>query len=980
MLLRLACSVAAGAATVIGCGWSGTEYSVRFNSYQSERAMGRLPPLPTLASGKTDAREQWLNEAQWDDPQSDPSKSERRTAQVNMLWAKADQAELNGDLKLARALLRDYLEQTAIRRDTWFEPHNRQERRNSAIDRLDAMTALDGGASSLAVQAYLNARRAYENPNASEEASADEKQDDANVDGDETLERALARVPPVASLQDNVAYLRAALLYRSEDYSSAAARFTKLARHYATSEKREAALYMAALSLMKSSASFTGTSGDEAHLQAGSSQHDSGHPLRNEDRAALALMTECCDDAWRLARAAFTRSLEAYPRGRYSADARGWLAYLLLRASDRAAALVEYYRLLSDQHDRNARVEAAFSLTFVRHHATSDEMRRVEAQLEDEPQAALAYAYHNIFNYAIDPGCQLQSDYPNNQWEADLQAKNKDALQREELRHIVAFASRLMQRYPRAAIGGQFAVRVAGANLELGENRLAAEQAKLALSSNVRGEERARALWLKGVAEHRLHDYTAAQATLSMLVAENPDGEFTTAARRLLAMAAEDSGDIYAALEQYLSLGYEVDVAYFVDVLMSPAQLAHFIEEHPASAKLDELLYALGIRYMRERRWADARAAFARVHTSGENKDSWPNGNVDDCYAPPGFEHRCRDPKDTDYGPGISARLLLSDLKTIDDLQRLEQEAAAAASDEAQAEALYQLASYQFQSSTLLFYNPVAWRGARHYELSTLHNNNRYRVSGEAEKLWREAQQHETMALSLVIYLDIARRFPQTRAARDALYTAAVCHERLSERYNQYWHSAYATGLHAGDRMVTYKDVRTAYPDYQLPRGTSFWEPATRTVSGGPGWAAPPKPKPRPTLRARLKLFCQASWSWLAGFWKEKAGGWLMAAATLLCLLFAFSFAARARSLLRAHIGRRRCKRSLLRRWLIAYRAGQWKYFASDEVHTLARRSLHESLRLVLHPRGRALLAINLLTHVLLVMLLLAAVKIVYPG
>src|SRR5262249_2199130 len=111
---------------------------------------------------------------------------------------------------------------------------------------------------------------------------------------------------------------------------------------------------------------------------------------------------------------------------------------------------------------------------------------------------------------------------------------------------------------------------------------------------------------------------------------------------------------------------------------------------------------------------------------------------------------------------------------------------------------------------------------------------------------------HEPVAQALEIYLEIARRFPQTRAARDALYTAAICHERLSD-YNNYWRGIYGMGFYAGSRMVTYKDVLRAYPGYQLPRGTIGWEPVPRPVNGGPGWATPPRPAPRPTLWSRSK-------------------------------------------------------------------------------------------------------------------------------
>lgn len=955
--LRVALFITAATATVIGCGWAGTEHSVRFNSYQTEREMGQLPPLPTLANGKTELREQWNSEDDWGDSEADIST--KNVAELNALWDKAEAAEQSGDLHLTIALLRDYLARTSFGRDFWISAEYRQGRRNSAIDRLDALAALKHGAKAEAVQSYLAARSLYD------EMTLDE------------VEGALAAVPSSESLRDNVAYLRAGLLYRMENYVDAASAFGKLARQFPRSEKREAALYMAALSLMKTSKSFNGTFGEEAHLQAGN--RNSAGDAATLQEASPTPAAECCDDAWREARAAFKHLLGEFPRGRYNADARGWIAYLLLRAGDRAGALVEYYRLLGDQRDQNARVEAAFSLTFVRHHATDEEMRRVESELADEPAPALAYAYHNVYNYAVNPGCPFEYFYSDNGWDAKRDKARVSAIQRAELSHVAAFASSLMQRYPQARISGGFAVRVAGANLELGENLLAAQQSRRALLLNVRGEERARALWIEGVAEHRLHDYANARRTLSTLIAENPQGQFTEGARRLLAMAAEDAGDLDAALEQYLSLKYDTDVAYFIDVLMSPEQLEGFINRHPDAEQHDELLYALGIRHMREGRWDAARVVFARVRTTYGPSSAPYYASTTDCAQPPPGKRACFDPKDIDTGPGVTARLLLRDVRTIDDLERLERQAAQAEGDEAQAEALYQLASYQYQASTLLFYNPLAWKSGRFWNLSELHANGRYRATNEAAVLWRHMQEHEPIARALSLYLGIVRNFPQTRAARDALYTAAVCHERLAN-YNEYWRGMYAIGQHAGDRMVTYRDVRIAYPDYQLPRATYGWEPSTRTVRGGPGWAAPPKPQPRLTWRQHLKLSGERLWDWLGVFLKEQALGWLVAGLAVLSALFASFFAARARKLLHEHIGRRRVCGRGLRRWLNAYRAGQLKDTLSDEAQKFARLTAHQSLRLVLHPRGRLLLALNLLAHALLIALLVVIVQTLSPG
>ena len=950
--IRIAACVLATTATVIGCGWFAPENSIRFNGFQTERQMGRLPPLPTLANGKTELTQYWSyeNETGDDDSALSYSAMKLHTEEVEALWEQAEAAGRSGALGRERELLREYLARTRVARDpSYLELKDRQQRRNSAIDRLDALSALDKGARASAVQSYLEARRAY----------------DAQAPGADVL-RPLTALAQERALRDNAAYLRAAVLYRDEQHEDALRAFNALAARHSGSEKREAALYMAALTLMKTSRTYTATSGDEAHLQAGAQ--------RGETQEAVPVRpAEACDDAWHQARAAFERVMREYPHGRYRQDARGWIAYLLLRGNDRAGALVEYYRMLGDERELNTRLEGAFSLTLVRHHSSADEMERVERELEDEPAAALAYAYHNIYNYAINPSCQLNYDWPESDWEAEYKEAQTHKTQRAELERVAAFSTRLMRRYPRAPVGGQFALRVAEANLELGENRSAVEQAERALSLNLRGEERAHALWVKGVGHHRLRDYDSARNTFNRLLEENPHGKLTEGARRHLAMIAEDKGDLDAALEQYMALEYESDVAYFVDVLMTPEQLAGFIERHPNCKNRDQILYALGLRHLRARRWDEARAAFARVRTSARS-------DYERYYAGDGtcanFTYGCIDTKDTGLASGPGGDQLMRDIRTADDLQRLEREAEVAEGDEAKAEALYQLASYQYEASTLLFYNPVAWHGTRYWLLSELEAKGSYRAPNEAQILWQHMQEHETLARALVIYLDIVRRFPKTRAARDALYTAAVCHERLSD-YNPYWRDMYQRGLHAGQRMVSYEDVRRMYPDYQLPRGTRGWEPSTRTVNGGPGWAAQPKPPPRLTWRARLKLKLESLVRRALDFWEQTGRRWLAIWFNCVGLLFASYLAAHARGRLRRSLPRPDLNRAGSRAApgiFRAYQITERDYDSGSRWRTRMRRRLGEVWQLRFSRYGRYILAFNLMTHTLMAGLALSLI------
>ncbi|MDQ3687917.1 MAG: hypothetical protein M3430_20255, partial [Acidobacteriota bacterium] len=973
LILRTArvvlCMVAA-TATGISCGWIGTERSVRFNAFFTEREMARLPPLPTRSNGLTEKR---LNnpsnfDAEELDAELEYKRAERRAKNADELWQRPHEAEGGVELKVLRQKIRSYLDLTAIAREPWFEPQERQARRNSAIDQLDALASLDKGSADSAVKGYLEARRIY----------------DAGQPP-EKVESVLNALPPDKNLVDNIAYLRAALLYRADKFADAARAFGEAAERYPRGEKHEAALFMSALAIMKTSSTYVSASGDDEHRSehfdggdrdattpGDNSGHNSGHESVERDAA------------WHAARDGFRRVMREHPRGRYARDARGWLAYLMLRAGDRSGALVEYYRLLGDENDVNARLEGAFSLSLVRHHASDAEMSRIEAEIEDEPATALAYAYHNLYNYAIDAGCTLDWFTSRDEWEERQHETERRNLMSAEKRRVAAFAARMMKRYPRMKVGGSFALRLAQANLELGENVSARAFAARAMSSGVSGKQRAEALWVKGVAEHHLKQYDAARRTLHALIEEDPHGSLTEGARRFLAMAAEDAGDFDAALEQYIALGYEQDVAYFVDVLMTVEQLEGFISRHNSLLLRDALLYSLGVRHLRSGRYAAARTAFARVRTI-DSGDSINIRSFDRCYKYPRIVMNCVDPKSPDYeersGSNVSADWVMRDMKTADDLERLEVAARTAQGSEAKAEALYQLASYQYEASELLFYNPALWKGMR---FTSLYYDLTHRAPNEPQIYRAYMEEHEPVVRALKIYLQLAREYPQTRAARDALYTAAVCHERLSN-FDFYWPKQYQLGLYPGARLVNYRDVRKTFPSYQLPRGTDGWEPLRRTVNGGSAWDVPPKPPPLTRMdqaRRRIKRLEQyAVKGWV--LFGELGGGRLRRWSLVVFILFVALITLRATR--RAHrflfvrfmraINRRRAARTLSLYAPASTYAAHLPYTSGTKFYNASWNVAGSLWRLALDRRGRTALALSVVTHGLLSALMWALAR-----
>jgi hypothetical protein len=125
------------------------------------------------------------------------------------------------------------------------------------------------------------------------------------------------------------------------------------------------------------------------------------------------------------------------------------------------------------------------------------------------------------------------------------------------------------------------------------------------------------------------------------------------------------------------------------------------------------------------------------------------------------------------------------------------------------------------------------------------------RIRNESQVIFEYSQSHETLARSIPIYLEVVERFPQTKAAKDAIFSAAVAHERLSD-LNDYWRQIYGGGLFAGTRMVEFGEIGRLYPNFRWPTSRHGWEASTRTVNGGPAYPPVPTPAPKLTREQRI--------------------------------------------------------------------------------------------------------------------------------
>ena len=180
--------------------------------------------------------------------------------------------------------------------------------------------------------------------------------------------------------------------------------------------------------------------------------------------------------------------------------------------------------------------------------------------------------------------------------------------------------------------------------------------------------------------------------------------------------------------------------------------------------------------------------------------------------------------------------------------------------------------------------------------------------------------------------------------------------------------------------MVTYQDVKAAYPNYQLPRGTSGWQPSTRTVNGGPGWQPKPKP-PKPPLRLTRAARAERLLKWMVErfgiFWREDGRRWLTEFVILLVLLGTARVAARNRKRLRARMLRQRIKQSrqaVTYPWLELFWIDHVEPSRREQVRKFLGEKREEFIELARDRRSKPVLVRSIVSHSLMFGLLIGLI------
>ncbi|HVT10667.1 MAG TPA: tetratricopeptide repeat protein [Fimbriimonadaceae bacterium] len=282
----------------------------------------------------------------------------------------------------------------------------------------------------------------------------------------------------------------------------------------------------------------------------------------------------------------------------------------------------------------------------------------------------------------------------------------------------------------------------------------------LAVASNA--DDRGLATYLTAsVAQHR-GESAKAIAGYEKVLRDFRKSYVGQGARENLALLYEHAGRLDDALDMYYALGYDHDVAYMLDMRMATDQIEGYLRSHPNHASRDVIRYSLGMRYLREHRFADAEHAFLMVPewkrkayiggTTWTEEDSFP----------------MRDP-----------------LLTTHDLAVRYEAVKQAKTDESRAKALLSIGNYYYTRRNLLLYNARLWHFERTDSIAWSWNTSTA-TKEDDEALQRHHEEHECLAQAMRVFDELLRKYPNSSSAQRAAYRDACAVWRLSN-FSPYW-------------------------------------------------------------------------------------------------------------------------------------------------------------------------------------------------
>ena len=706
IFLLFAC-VLAGAGVWASACLSGQFASVHFNSGMPD--FGTAPRRGIVSfRGELSDRQETTETYEGNYPDTELSEDKDRQASEKRQKARTAklsaglEAELAGRWAEAR---RQY--ESVVKTDGWT---------GGLRDRVEILTRLSGDKAPVSpafgeiLQTYFK-NVPLENSEKAAEAAANLDKIAANPDADWLRERA--------------AYQAASVMAVNGDNAQAILRYQALLKGYPNGAKRQDALIMLARTALLSE------DPKKRDIPAG-------------ETALNQLAKEFPKSRYR-ASIAGLRARILYAQEKYPAAAT---AYLALRDADSleltrrrlvgsakgaldAPLLEMYLERLANAKTWTGYADALVSVDRTRARMSAEASREFAAAVQNDYDLAAAYIYYRLYH-----------------------TRNQPA----DLKNLTRLADTFAARAGAAKLPALVRVRLAEVYYQRKMYDRALKWAESVDAANVRD----RALFVRGAIKQKLGRKAAALADFNALLARCPDSFLRRAARENVAILDEAAGNRSGALEQYFALNYSLDIAFLLDIRMTPREIETYLAAHRNSPQKDLLAYSLGIRYLSDERWQEAEKWLKQV-------------------APAKYAAYNKTREDSNFLDSKSP----APLDALRELRELYRAVSDAPSDNERAAALYAYASYYSTHGTLLLYNAGLWQGGREYAFQFWQNSRQTSTQDETA-IRNHMISREVYSRSRRICLELARRYPASPVAPAAVYRAAAACRRLAA-FNTWW-------------------------------------------------------------------------------------------------------------------------------------------------------------------------------------------------
>lgn len=465
--------------------------------------------------------------------------------------------------------------------------------------------------------------------------------------------------------------------------------------------------------------------------------------------------------------------LKDFPQTRFRASALGWRVRAEYLSGNRVPALANYLLDLKATKSPEAQTKLLSSIRKVIESLSAAEATTLRETILKQPELLEPYLDYRLYHTDSKPA------------------------------QLVTFANEVLAKKPNAPLSSAVEARLAELAYLQGDAKGALTYADRSLKESD-GPRADLAVYVRAGALNKTGQKDAAYAALQGYEDRFKESYLRQAALELRALIAERLGKWSNAVADYKELDYNMDRAYILDVRLTPDQVKTYAEE--TKEPLDTL--SAGYRYLRVNDFPKAIAAFQAI-PDAERKKLAKVGSRDYAWLQP---ENSNSPLDRIPDP----------LTTAKDLQKLHADKTA--------KGLYTLASYYYNHRNLLLYNAPLWEGGR-ASLGWAWNE-KIATPEDSAARQRHFFEHECVARSRAICMELVKRYPKDPIAAKALYRAATSTRRLAS-FNGWWRSQNEKNNRFEDAANLLKRVYTEFPKDPLAKNARKYEKVFRQEGSG---------------------------------------------------------------------------------------------------------------------------------------------------